>query len=67
VDATKLFLYAILGVIGLAYFMYGKKQRKGVAAIAGIVIASFPYFTDNLYVIGISAIILMILPFYVRY
>lgn len=66
-DATKLLIYALSGLIGLVYFMYGRKQRKGVAAVAGILIASLPYMTDNLYVVVIMSIIAAVVPFYIRY
>lgn len=66
-NETKLFLGVIFGAIGMGYFVYGKKQRKGVALVSGLLLFAIPYFGENVWlVIGIS-ILMMALPFFIRY
>ena len=57
----------IFGSIGLAYFIYGKKQKRGVPFASGIGLMIFPYFVSNTYIAVIIGIVLMALPYYFRY
>lgn len=48
-----------LGIIGSAYFLYGKKAHNPVALIAGVLLCVFPYFLDSFFwtlVIGAALI-----------
>ena len=52
----------IFGCVGLAAFVYGKKQTSFKAMVIGIALMAYPYFVSNtiaLYVIGISLIALL--------
>ena len=44
-----LFLGLIFGAIGSGYLVYGKKQYSAKFAIAGALLAVFPYFVDNVF------------------
>ena len=57
----------IFSSIGLAYFVYGKKQKRGVPFASGIGLMIFPYFVSNTYLSLILGIVLMALPYYFRY
>jgi len=58
------FILALLwGLIGLAYFVYGKKQGNATALGAGIGLMFFPYFVSNAWTSAAFGIILTILPF----
>ena len=49
-DGTAgLFLMIFCGSLGFGYFVYGKKQAKFVAMIAGVLLCVFPYVVSNLY------------------
>ena len=61
-------LWGILyGSIGMGYFVYGKKQHRGVALLSGIALMVFPYFVSNVYLSIVIGIALMGLPFFIRY
>jgi len=54
--ATNLFGQILFGAIGLAAFIYGKKQSSLKAMLLGVAISAYPYFvveTWLLYTIGI--------------
>jgi len=58
------FILALLwGLVGMAYFVYGKKQGNAIALGAGIGLMLFPYFVSNAWASAAVGIILTILPF----
>ncbi|MFQ5453786.1 MAG: hypothetical protein ACE5D6_06330 [Candidatus Zixiibacteriota bacterium] len=57
----------LFGSIGMGYIIYGRKQKKGIALLSGIVLSIFPYFFSNLFVIIFIGIVLMLLPYFIRY
>ena len=57
----------IFGSVGLAYFMYGRKQKRGVPFFSGIGLMVFPYFVSNVYLVVILGIALIALPYFLRY
>ena len=62
-----LFISFIAGVFGMAYFVYGKKQAKLSAMLAGAALCVYPYFIDSVLwecVIGAG---LLAVPFLVDY
>lgn len=65
---TSAIMWGVLfGSIGMGYVMYGRKQRRGVALLSGIILCAFPYFISNAYIMILIAIVLMALPYFVRY
>lgn len=57
----------IAGVFGVAYFVYGKKQTKLSAMLAGVALCVYPYFVESLpWEIAIGALLLAV-PFFVDY
>jgi len=57
----------LFGSIGVGYLLYGKKQRRGAALLSGALLCSFTYFVPNLLLIIIIGVILMALPFVVKF
>ena len=57
----------IFGSIGLGYFIYGKKQKRGVPFASGISLMVFPYFVSNSYLLVIIGVALLALPYFFRY
>ena len=60
-DPTYLIIAFFFGMIGMGYFMYGKKQNRPGPLIAGIILMVYPYIvTDPLQMIliGIGAMAL---------
>ena len=54
----------IIGMIGMGYFIYGKKVSNFYVLISGIVMMIYPYFVSNIFVSIAVGITLIILPFY---
>ena len=65
-DATTLFLGLILGSIGFGYFLYGKKQKKAVPLVSGIILSILPYFGLHIAITIIVGIILCATPFIMK-
>jgi hypothetical protein len=53
------------GSFGLGYLMYGRKQKKLMPSICGILLMVFPYFISNPVVMVIIGAMLMVLPYFV--
>lgn len=61
---TQLFIAIFTGAVGTAYFIYGKKQAKMSAMLAGAGLCIYPYlFTRTLELCVIGAA-LMAVPFF---
>lgn len=58
-----LFIGLFTGIIGMAYFVYGKKQAKPVPLIAGLGLMIYPYFFDSFLWTMIIGGILIVIPF----
>jgi hypothetical protein len=56
----------IFGSIGMGFFVYGKKQHALIPLFSGIGLMVFPYFLSNPYLLVLTGIILMALPYFVR-
>jgi hypothetical protein len=50
--AGALFLSLLIGSIGLALFLYGKKQARIPQLVGGLLLMAYPYFVSNLYLMG---------------
>jgi hypothetical protein len=47
-DPTWLLLSLLIGAVGLALFLYGKKQARWPQLVVGILFMVYPYFTTTL-------------------
>mgnify|MGYP001557361153 CR=1 FL=1 len=65
-DPSLLFWGILFGVLGLAYFVYGRKQKAMVPLFVGIALCALPYFVTNVFVLVIVGFILAVLPYFVR-
>lgn len=66
-NATVLFMGVIFGSVGMGYLVYGKKQQKGVALIAGLLLCGIPYFISNILLLVAIGLLIMAVPFIFRY
>jgi len=66
-DMTSLLWGLLFGSIGMAYFVYGKKQGRGVPLLSGIALMAFPYFVTNSILILLIGLALMAAPFFISY
>jgi len=67
VALSALLIGLIGGVIGLAYFTYGKRQQKFAPMLAGVLLGIFPLFTDNPWILAIIGVALMAAPFFIDF
>ena len=56
----------IFGSIGLAFFVYGKKQKSIIPMLSGIGLMVFPYFISNIYIMILSGIVMVALPYFIK-
>lgn len=66
-NSTSILIGVLFGSVGMGYLVYGKKQRKGIPLLSGIALCIFPYFVTNIFIAFILGIVLMVLPFFIRY
>ena len=60
---ANIMLMLFFSAAGMAYFVYGKKQRTPVPFVIGILLMGFPYFISNTWAMGITGFFLLITPF----
>ncbi|MFH2220151.1 MAG: hypothetical protein ABII68_10900 [Pseudomonadota bacterium] len=65
-DTSTLIWGMIFGAIGLGLFVYGKKQKTAVPLFCGLGLMVIPYFISNIYILILSGIVLVVLPFFIR-
>ncbi|MBA3271064.1 MAG: hypothetical protein H0T71_11175 [Acidobacteria bacterium] len=66
-DPSMLFVSIIVGSIGLALFLYGKKQARMPHLAIGLALMLYPYFTSTLRpMLLIGALLLFALWWVVR-
>ena len=64
---TGLLIWAFLfSVIGLAFFIYGKKQKALVPLACGLVLMFYPYFVPNVFLMVAVGVVLIALPYFIR-
>lgn len=56
----------LFGSIGLGFFVYGRKQRKGIPLACGVALMAFPYFVSNTFLLVLIGIVLIAVPYFVR-
>jgi len=56
----------IFGSVGLGFFVYGKKQKAIIPFLSGIGLLVFPYFISNVFILVITGIVLVALPFFIK-
>jgi len=59
----SLFIGVVAGVVGMAYFVYGKRQSKAVPMIAGALLCIYPYFSDSVTWLCVVGALLAVAPF----
>jgi hypothetical protein len=60
-DPTALFFMIFFSMIGIVYYSYGKKESI-YYRLAGMALFVYPYFIDNMWVLGGLGFFFMILP-----
>jgi len=63
----NLFFGVVAGAIGVGYLVYGRRQRKLVPVIAGVLLCVYPYFVDSGLWLGVVGAVLVAAPFVVDF
>jgi hypothetical protein len=61
-DEWNLFIIVFFSAVGFGYFIYGKKQRKGSALLAGLLLMVYPYFISSTLGLVLTGLLLMAGP-----
>ena len=58
-DQSALLWNIALSVIGMAYLIYARAQRRAIPLISGLILLVLPYLTDNGYLLfgGLVAVV----------
>ena len=59
-------VWVVAGAFGMGYFVYGRKQQKGIPLAAGILLCVLPYFIGNFWLLVSVCAVLIISPFIIR-
>jgi hypothetical protein len=62
---SQLFIGLIAGAIGVAYFVYGKKESRFTPMLSGVALCVYPYLVSSVQWLCIIGVILMAAPFFV--
>lgn len=63
----SLLLWGLLfSSIGMGFFMYGRKQKRSVPLVCGIVLMIYPYFVPSTIWLVVIGVALCALPYFIR-
>jgi hypothetical protein len=65
-DTSSLLWGLLFGSIGLAYTIYGRKQRIPVPFVSGLALMAFPYFVTGTVAMVLIGGALIALPFFLK-
>ena len=65
-DPANLLASLMFGLVGTAYFLYGKKQSNIIVLVTGIALMVFPYFITELWKLIVIGIVLIFLPKFIK-
>jgi len=65
-SGSTLVMGLVLGIIGMAYFSYGKKMQRGLPLACGLGLMVVPYFVSNMPVLLAIGAILGVAPWVAR-
>jgi hypothetical protein len=66
-STANLIVWIITGAVGMAYFIYGKKQEKIPFLVAGLCLCIYPYFFESVVALVLVGMGLIAFPFFVKY
>jgi hypothetical protein len=65
-NASTLMWGVIFGSIGFGFLVYGKKQKAIIPLLSGIGLIIFPYFISNVFILVITGIVFVAVPFFIK-
>ncbi|MFO0827078.1 MAG: hypothetical protein U0572_02925 [Phycisphaerales bacterium] len=55
------------GLVGLGYFMYGKREGKFSAILSGVLLSVYPFFLSNMIALVLVGVAFAAIPFFVDF
>ena len=59
IDQSALLWNITLSVIGMAYLIYARAQRRAIPLISGLILLVLPYLTDNSYLLFVGLVLVV--------
>ncbi len=66
-DTASLLWGLLLGSVGFGFFWYGKNQKALVPALCGLVLMIFPYFISSTLLMVAIGVVLIAIPWFIRF
>jgi hypothetical protein len=65
-DTSALLWIVLFSSVGLAFFVYGRKQRAVVPLLCGFALMIYPYFVSNTIILVLIGTVLVAIPCFVK-
>ena len=65
-DQALLLWGLLFSAIGMGFFIYGRKQRRAVPLVCGLVLMVYPYFVPGTIWLLVIGVVLCAVPYFVR-
>ena len=65
-DQALLLWGLLFSAIGMGFFLYGRKQKRAVPLVCGIVLMVYPYFVPSTIWLVVIGVVLCAVPYFVR-
>ena len=65
-DQALLLWGLLFSAIGMGFFIYGRKQRRAVPLVCGLVLMVYPYFVPSTIWLVVIGVMLCAVPYFVR-
>ena len=62
-SSATLLVIVFASVLGMAYFVYGKKEGRALFLLAGAALCIYPYLVDSLWATALIGLALAAAPF----
>jgi len=66
-DQSALLWNIALSVIGMAYLIYARAQRRAIPLISGLILLVLPYLTDNGYILIFALVTAIVTSYLLRF
>lgn len=66
-DTASLLWGLLFGSIGFGFLLYGKNQKALVPALCGVVLMIFPYFIPSTLLMVAIGVVLIAIPWFIRF
>ena len=65
-DQALLLWGLLFSSVGMGFFIYGRKQKRAVPLVCGIVLMVYPYFVPSTIWLVVIGVVLCAVPYFVR-